>query len=166
MSTRTEHAALSVDQRSKIGAILRLLDQVPTPAELQNRRGAPRLRVRIPVQAHLLGLIGCPSIVVYTRNISTRGIGCVSRRPFRQGEYIALDIDVVPSLAKVILCQVTFSRYLREGLYEVGAEFQEAVARAELLAESLKGEMPPRWIKLATGHGEKKPEARSQKPEA
>ena len=123
-------ATLTQEQVTKVSVILTRLDaQLPTPK--QNRRHASRLTLRMPLQVLLLSSTGdrIPTPVdIFTRNISPSGMGFVCRRMFTADERIvvALHLDKVPP--RLLLARVTFSRYVRGGLYEMGAEFLACIA--------------------------------------
>ena len=68
---------------------------------------------------------------IFTRNISTAGVGFVSRRPFRLGDRIAFVLGSLREERKIIVAQVTFVRYVRRGMHEMGAEFIQAVRESE-----------------------------------
>jgi len=129
------------DQLTQITALLAHLDSVPAEAGAANRRRATRLKMRTIMSAVLLGADSRPSVRIYTRNLSTSGIGFVSRRPFKQGERIALSFQIPNQSPKLILTNITFARYLRAGLYEVGAEFLEFIEGTTSLAA-----IPAHWI--------------------
>lgn len=82
--------------------------------------------VRMSLPVMLLGQAGMPSVPMHTRNISTSGIGFLSKRVFKKGEVIGVHLLAGHRISKLMLCRVTFCRYVRSGLHEVGAEFVEA----------------------------------------
>jgi c-di-GMP-binding flagellar brake protein YcgR len=134
---------ISLQQKCRIEEILRILDENPVPSSAENRRNAKRVNVRLTLSIYLLSVPGHPPLDVHTRNISTSGVGMVSRRPFRKGERIAIELYKVSKLEKLILAEATFSRYVRDGLYEVGCLFKEAISRDE--ARGFE-RIPQRWI--------------------
>jgi len=129
------------DQIAQITAILAQLDNTPVSAGAVNRRRATRIKMRTMMSAVLLGADARPSVRIFTRNLSTSGIGFVSRRPFKEGERIALSFHIPRQSPKLVLTNITFVRYLRAGLYEVGAEFLECIEGTSSLAA-----IPPHWI--------------------
>lgn len=140
-------AELTQDQKTRIEEILRILDQNPASAELENRRQSVRVKVRTNLTTRVLSTPGHPTLPIHTRNISTSGIGFVTRRPFRKGELVAIELYLVSKLSKLILAETTFSRYVRDGLYEVGCRFREAISREE--AERGMEGIPRRWVEAA-----------------
>lgn len=138
---------LTHTQKHRIEEILRSLDQTPPGAAVTNRRGSARVNARLTITTHLLSVAGHPTMSVHSRNISTSGIGLMSRRPFRKGEYMAVELFVLPKFAKLVLCEVTFNRYVRDGIYEVGCSFREAITREEFM-NSIEP-IPQRWITTA-----------------
>ena len=137
---------MTTEQRTRIEEILRTLDQFPVPKELINRRHSPRLKVRTSLTSYLLAVPGYPAIQIHTRNICTSGIGFVSRRPFRRGEFLAVELYMLPHLSKLILCETTFSRYVRDGMYDIGCVFQESIRREEIEARYTRERIPPAWV--------------------
>jgi hypothetical protein len=139
-------------QKDRVEEILRILDEYPPTANIENRRGAKRVNVRLALPVYLLSVVGHPAIQIRTRNISTSGVGFVSRRPFQKKEKIAVELFTAPNPGKLILAEVTFSRYVRDGIYEIGCTFLEAISRDE----SVHGleRIPQRWItaSLPTQH--------------
>ncbi|MGN6366746.1 MAG: PilZ domain-containing protein [Phycisphaerae bacterium] len=117
---------LSADQQAVLSEVLLHLDKMP-PSPRANRRRAIRHGLRTTMEAILVGEEQNPRIRIFTRNISTSGIGFVSRRPFKQGEKIAFGFQCAGEERKIILAKVTFVRYVRRGMYEMGAEFTDAM---------------------------------------
>jgi hypothetical protein len=95
----------------------------------------------------LLGVVGPNRFRVNTRNLSTSGVGLLSRRAFQVGDRFVLPIDVQGAVAKLVLCRVTFSRYVSSGLHDVGAQFESALP-------NLNGDqaIPQEWINAAHDH--------------
>ena len=118
------------DQLAIITEVIRHLDQSPLSPHA-SRRKAPRCDVRTAMSAILLDKENHPRIRIFTRNISTSGIGFVSRRPFKPDERIAFDFNHPNAERKIIIAKVTFVRYVRKGMYEIGAEFLKAVRESE-----------------------------------
>ena len=145
-------ATVTSDQKAKIAEILKLLDQIPVPASIENRRGASRVRARMPIDVFLLTVRGVPTLTVHTRNISTRGIGFVSRRAFKMGELVVFDVNIVPAVAKLVLARITFARYVRDGLYEIGAEFEESVVRDDPDKPCPSNNLPAHWLETSEPH--------------
>jgi hypothetical protein len=144
---------ITSEQRNKIEEILRQLEQRQGSKEQVNRRGAPRTPLRASLTAHLISLPGHPTLPIHTRNISTSGIGFVCRRPFKKGELIAVEVYLVPHLAKMVLAETTFSRYVRDGMYEVGCAFRDSISRTDLLARYTREKVPTDWIDKALPAG-------------
>jgi hypothetical protein len=142
---------LSLEQRTKIEDILKALDQCPSK-EIENRRQASRVSIRTHLTCHLLMVPGYPQIQIHTRNISTNGMGFVSRRPFKTGELLVVEFMLVPKMGKLLLTAATFSRYVREGLYEVGCTFRESVPKQEMESTYTRDRFPARWLALVPMH--------------
>jgi hypothetical protein len=115
------------EQLARIEEILRLLDQ-QTSESSANRRRAKRVNVRVSIEARVLSDSVDATLQVYTRNISTSGIGFVSRRLCKKGERLALSFELPDRPHKLVLARVTFCRYVRAGLYDAGAEFLECIS--------------------------------------
>lgn|GEM_PF-2954983 len=135
--------ALSTETVQRIEEILQTLDSQNT-REMENRRNAKRLNLRISVRATVFMHNTTPNVRVYTRNISTSGIGLVTKRVFRSGELFVLEFILPDRPAKMLLAKTKFCRYLSGGLYELGAEFVESA-----LAVRGRGQIPPHWYELA-----------------
>lgn len=134
----------TVEQLAQVQEILAQLDRQSRPDQT-NRRKTARLTVRMPLDMIVLSNSAHPTLEVFTRNISTAGIGFVSRRLFKNGEYLTLEFSIPGSPPKLVLTHVTFCRYIKAGLYEVGAAFIEAVAVNPALIDPI----PPHWAKMA-----------------
>jgi hypothetical protein len=120
-------ANATTEQIARIEEILRLLDQQRTDASA-NRRRADRINIHASLTAMVLADNGTDaSLQIYSRNISTSGIGFVSRRMCKKGERLALSFDLPGRPHKLVLAKVTFCRYVRAGLYDAGAEFLECI---------------------------------------
>jgi hypothetical protein len=127
------------DQLSRIDEILRQLDQSVPTKEQENRRRSPRIIIHTTLDTYVLSPGGNLGIQIFTRNISTSGIGFVSRRFCKVGENIALSFILPDRSPKLVLAHITFSRYVRAGLYEAGAEF------AECISGEGERDIPPHW---------------------
>ena len=152
-STTLVAVEMTIDQRNKIEEILKILDQYPPPTEVTNRRQSTRVRIRAHLNCFLLAVPGFPSIQIHTRNISTAGIGFVSRRPFRAGELVVIEMNLLPKNSKLILTEATFNSYVREGLYEVGCTFREAAPKNEYVSENIAESLPANWLGMIRSHG-------------
>jgi hypothetical protein len=130
-------ASATTEQIERIEEILRLLD-AQTAETGSNRRRAKRINIHATLAATVLCENGDATLQVYTRNISTSGIGFVSRRLCKKGERLALTFDLPGKPPKLVLAKVTFCRYVRAGLYDAGAEFMECVAGT--------GRIPGHWF--------------------
>ena len=113
--------------QAKILAILSSLDDASI-APNENRRNKSRMPFRHDIAIVSLGGTDEEKFTIHTRNISTSGVGFLSRRPFEKGERFVLPIRIAGAKDKVVLCRVTFSRYISAGLYGVGAEFEKSAA--------------------------------------
>jgi hypothetical protein len=111
----------------QIHAILESLDRSSPSISSLNRRTAPRMPVRMGIPATILGDTNVTPLRIYTRNISRSGVAFLSRRSFKPGERLALTFHLPGQSPKLVLAQVTFTRYVRQALYESGARFLDAV---------------------------------------
>ena len=135
---------LSTETINKIEEILTILDQQPQ-AEAANRRKKIRVNARLVVDTTLLSTTTRCEMTVFTRNLSTSGVGFVCRRLFKQGELIVLPFKTKNLPPKLVLASVTFCRYIKGGMYEAGAEFLESCD----VNPHLKDNIPPHWIQMA-----------------
>jgi hypothetical protein len=135
--------AASQEQVLKVRAMLDQLDH-NTPEEMSNRRRAPRLPVRMSTTVTLLTSPAPTKVDVFTRNFSMSGFGFVSRRLFRNNERIVILIQFPGGQSKLILSRVTFGRYIRNGLYEMGTEFLECISNPKN-----PNSLPPHWSNSA-----------------
>lgn len=117
--------SLSSRQLEQVQQILRVLDNIPLPPAA-NRRLRPRVNIHLNLEATIFTSMTLPRVQIVTRNLSTSGLGFVSRREFRVGELIAIHLNVEKNPIRLILGAAAFCRYLRGGLYDVGVEFLEA----------------------------------------
>ena len=93
-----------------------------------NRRRANRLPVRMPMTLTLMTGSTTAPVEIFSRNFSQSGFGFVSRRLFCSNERVALVLKFPNQTTKQILARVTFARYIRNGMYEMGTEFLECVS--------------------------------------
>ncbi len=139
--------AISNEQIDHIHMILQQLDaQNPGPGA--NRRTAKRLNVRMALTVHLLSDHNSPISQIYTRNVSTSGIGFVTKRVFKPKEYLAVSFQIGNHLPKLVLARVTFCRYVKGALHESGAAFVESITENTTLVDKI----PPHWAQMAQPH--------------
>jgi len=135
---------MNQEQLARVNCIVDQLDEHLQLPQEANRRKLERVRARFPVQVMILSGAAPVPLEVYTRNLSLSGIGLMSRRLFQSEERIALLLKIPGRPAKLVFARVTFARYLRGGLYEVGAEFLERSS-----GSAREGEIPAQWIREA-----------------
>lgn len=114
------------EQLAKVQAILQHLDHTDNP-DVENRRRAPRVNVRLPLDVIVLGVVNPAPVQVYTRNLSISGMGFVSRRMFKSNERVAIYLRAQGLASKLVLARVTFARYAGGGFYQMGAEFLDSI---------------------------------------
>ncbi len=134
-------ANATAEQLFQLEQIIEHLDCASIVPPFNNRRAAPRMKIRTPMTAILLASAGLPSIVLFSRNLSRSGIGFISRRPFSPGDQIGLSIHLPNQPHKLLLTKITFARYVRAGVYEIGATFIECIADFPG-----KNRIPHHWI--------------------
>jgi len=122
--------------------ILHVLDNMPTDGIPENRRSQKRLNVRLDTEVTLLASPVLPRAGIVTRNLSVRGLGFICYREFRKSDLIAIHLEVVGRVGRLLLGKVAFCRYVRAGVYEAGAEFEE-VAKGEC------DKIPMAWMQRA-----------------
>jgi hypothetical protein len=151
------------EQLAKVQTILQHLDHTDNQ-DVENRRRAPRVTVRLPLDVIVLGVVNPAPVQVYTRNLSTSGMGFVSRRMFKSNERIAIYLRAQGLNSKLILGRISFARYAGGGFYQMGAEFLDSIQD--------KGNMrfPSHWTLAAgscrvsrTPGGDKPDETRTQR---
>jgi hypothetical protein len=138
-------ANASSSQLARIDAILGQLDQSQGPNSNANRRRAQRMNIRTEMRAQVLSEISDATLSIFTRNLSTSGIGFVCRRMCKVGERLALTFELPGKPRKLVLAKITFCRYVPGGLYDAGAEFIECVA-----AKGSHDRVPLHWMHMAT----------------
>ena len=140
---KPEPMAMTQDQLQKVQGMLDHLDH-NTPQDMENRRKSPRLPVRMSLTASLLSGPAPTNVDIFTRNFSMAGFGFVSRRMFGKDERIAIYIKFPNDQSKLVLARVTFGRYIRNGLYEMGSEFLECVSNPKS-----PGRFPSHWSNIS-----------------
>jgi hypothetical protein len=134
---------LQPHMNEKVLAILAGLDDISLVPS-QDRRQAARVPFRHEMETLLLGGSSDARVKVHTRNLSRRGLGFLSRRPFRSGDYLVLAFTIAGSTGKIVLGRVTFARYISGALHYIGVEFQKALPNP-----SGKLAIPTEWANLA-----------------
>lgn len=133
---------LGARQLQQITDVLHALDAQP-PHPKENRRQRARANLRVALVVSLLEAPAAPQIKLYTRNISTTGLGFLCQRPFHRGELAAVHLALGQPTDKLVLGRVIFCRYVRMGMYETGLLFEEACAHTNPLR------IPITWLKRA-----------------
>jgi hypothetical protein len=136
--------AATTEQLEHIHQILQQLD-AQSPGPDANRRRAKRITIRMALEVHLLSNHNRPTSQIYTRNVSTSGIGFVTRRVFKPKEFLAFSFRIANHAPKLVLARVTFCRYVKGALHESGAEFIESTVENPHLEDKI----PPNWVQLA-----------------
>lgn len=134
---------LSIDkQHHELQSVIEQLNEEKKSTQ-DNRRRRPRKEINIALWVYLLGLPNVPRVKVHTRNISVSGIAFLCKRSFPDGMYVATQLESNGLVTgKMLLTKVRFCRYVRQGHFQVGAEFAEAV-------DGGPEEIPNRWIDRA-----------------
>jgi len=130
------------EQLERVEAILQQLDHFPGPETATNRRRSSRVNIHAAMSATIISESGEGKLQLFSRNISTSGIGFVSRRPCKSGERLAILFELPAKPPKLVLAKITFCRYVRAGLYDAGAEFLDCVS-------AVANRIPPHWHALA-----------------
>ncbi len=137
---------ISAEQIARVHAIIQELDDHLHNPESENRRKKDRVAIRLSMRVILISSTTPIPMDVYSRNISNSGIGFMTRRLFQPEERIAIILRIPKLTPKLILARTTFGRYVGGGMYEVGAEFLEAISDPTGQAR-----VPIAWILAATG---------------
>jgi hypothetical protein len=124
---------------ARLVAFLEAHDQTPREGARQRERINYRRRVEII----LIGQSGQPRVTGHTRNLSTGGLGFLTRRTFAVGERFVALLALGGGAGKFALCRTTFCRYLSEGMHEVGAAFEATAPRIN------NHRIPSNWIATA-----------------
>jgi len=133
---------LDMDQFHQVKAILESLEKRP-PWKTDNRRRRHRLTLHLMLEAALLGPHSLPQVRLYTRNISTTGLGFLCHRNFEPGDLLAIHLTLDQPVDKLVLGQVMFSRPADAGMYESGVRFEDAV----IFERPVR--VPRAWVKRA-----------------
>lgn len=120
-------ANISNEQLVQIQEILARLDRGPLQSLSTNRRRAQRINLRTAMMAIVFHTTGPQEVKIFTRNISTSGVGFISRRPFKPEERVVIPFEVPGQTGKLVLAKLTFARYIPGGVYDAGAEFIECI---------------------------------------
>jgi hypothetical protein len=115
------------DQIERLKDILLQLDEHMKGGDRENRRRLSRVALRMPLIISLMTGAEPAPVEIFTRNVSSSGMGFVSRRLFRGDERIVVPFRIPKLPQKLVLARITFGRYLQSGLHEMGAEFLEAM---------------------------------------
>jgi hypothetical protein len=109
-----------------------------------NRRTDGRGHLRLELIVTLLAHSAQPQMRIDTKDITSTGMGFISRRYFPVNEYFAVLMRFANGPGKLILCRTAFCRPAKPGMHHTGAEFIQAIT------PTASGKFPPRWIELAT----------------
>jgi len=96
------------------------------------------------VELTLIAQLGRPRVIGFTRNLSTGGLGLLTRRGFNVGERFVTLLTLGGGIGKFALCRTTFCRYLSDGMCEIGAAFE---ATAPCLNANHR--IPTEWLSAA-----------------
>lgn len=120
---------------SEFKAVLAELDRTAAVSDARwgNKRDAVRTRARIPCTVRYVAIDGksMGSIEGCVRDISSSGIGFVTRQHFVRGAPIFLSLRPPGSKVRNVTAKVVYSRLVREYWYLCGAKF-EALADSKL----------------------------------
>jgi len=122
-----------------------VIDQLnaETKKPSDNRRRRPRREITMQLWVYLLGVPQTPRVKVHTRNISVSGISFLSKRSFPLGTIVATELNLNGKSPKMLLTKVLFCRYVRQGHFQIGAEFVAAL-------DGGFDAIPAQWIAKAT----------------
>lgn len=119
--------------------IARLEAQAPAGAE--DRRVNPRIDFTHSIWLNLPSERGRPWMHVYSRNLSTGGLGFLSRNLMYTGQHVVIAHELNELTPMLVLSRVCYCRPVDLGIFEVGLAF--VAARPDLHE---KREMPVEWL--------------------
>ena len=112
-----------------------------SPATGADRRVHPRIDFAHPMWLNLPGEPGRPWVHVYSRNLSTGGLGFLTRNLFYADQHVVIAHELNELTPMLVLCKVCFCRPIDLGIMEVGLAFISV--HADPYA---KREIPAEWL--------------------
>ena len=94
----------------------------------RDKRGAPRVGVRVGVDVYLESEEGERGVGVTVRDISAAGISLVHREAIAQGTVFAMRLPRRDGKMMGLCCTVKHCRRVGDGVYSIGAEFTRFAA--------------------------------------
>jgi hypothetical protein len=101
------------------------------PDAPDDRRRAPRIDFNHPLWLNLPAEPGQPWVHVYSRNLSTGGLGFLTRHLFYADQHLVIAHELTEFSPMLVLCRVCFCRSIAMGVMEVGLAFVSALADPE-----------------------------------
>jgi hypothetical protein len=111
------------------------------PATPDDRRQHPRIDFSHPMWLNLPAEPGAPWVHVYSRNLSTGGLGFLTRHLFYAGQHLVIAHELAEFAPMLVLCRVCFCRAIDMGVMEVGLAFVSALADPEG-----RRQIPAEWL--------------------
>jgi hypothetical protein len=102
-----------------------------SPDTPDDRRRQPRIDFNHPIWLNLPTEPGHPWIHVYSRNLSTGGLGFLTRHLFYADQHLIIAHELAEFSPMLVLCRVCFCRTIALGVMEVGLAFVSALADPE-----------------------------------
>jgi hypothetical protein len=135
-----QHIGLTRVEIEHLGHLIARLD-AQSPGEYDDRRVHPRIDFSHPMWLNLPTQNGSPWIHVYSRNLSTSGLGFLTRALFYKNQHLVISHELNENVPLLVLCRVCYCRTIDLGIQEVGLTFVEVRADPER-----KREIPTGWL--------------------
>ena len=110
----------------EVQQVLGVLRDLAAEQKPTNHRRALRRKVALPLWLRRIpgrGAARSQLFRIMAVDISSKGIGCLSRRKLELGEAFVLPLRFNEGGGQLVLCRVRFLRELASGHFRVGAEF-------------------------------------------
>lgn len=120
-----EHIGLTRQEIEHLQQVIARLD-AQSPANDADRRVHPRIDFSHPMWLNLPGEAGRPWVHVYSRNLSTNGLGFLTRHLFYAGQHLVIAHELNEFTPMLVLSRVCYCRPIDLGIFEVGLAFVSA----------------------------------------
>ena len=141
-----EYTALTLQELDHLQRVIARLDARP-PGDAGDRRLHPRIDFSHPMWLNLPGAAGRPWVHVHARNLSTSGLGFLTRHLFYAGQHLVIAHTLKESTPMLVLCRVCYCRSIEPGTFEVGLAFVLARPNPDDARN-----VPAEWLALVVRH--------------
>ncbi len=135
-----QHIGLTQQEIEHLQQVIAKLD-AQAPTEDADRRVHPRIDFCHPMWLNMPGEPGRPWVHVYSRNLSTSGLGFLTRNLFYTGQHLVIAHELNEFTPMLVLCRVCFCRPIDMGILEVGLAFVSARPDPHAVRE-----IPAEWL--------------------